>query len=165
MGGVFIYKIGLGFDAHPFTEGRKLIIGGVCIDYEFGLLGHSDADVLIHAVIDAIAGICLNKDKGVLFPDSDPAYKGANSIDLLRKTAFLVDKAGYKVCNIDSTIIAQIPKFTPYIHLMRENIAKALNIETADVSVKATTTEYLGFTGRKEGIAAVANALVIKKQL
>jgi 2-C-methyl-D-erythritol 2,4-cyclodiphosphate synthase len=138
-------------------------VGGVQIDYESGLLGHSDADVLAHAVIDAVAGISLKKDIGALFPDTDDSYKGADSMGLLLQTALLSRQAGYEISNIDSVIIAQRPKFAPYIPAMKENIAKALGISVDDVSVKATTTEYLGFTGRAEGIAAFASALLIKK--
>jgi 2-C-methyl-D-erythritol 2,4-cyclodiphosphate synthase len=127
-------------------------------------LGHSDADVLAHAVIDAIAGVCLGKDIGALFPDDDPNYKNADSIQLLLQTVILARRAGYYICNIDSVIIAQQPKLAPYIPLMKNNIANALEIDVQDVSVKATTTEYLGFTGRKEGIAALAVALVEKNK-
>jgi 2-C-methyl-D-erythritol 2,4-cyclodiphosphate synthase len=138
-------------------------MGGVKIAHEVGLLGHSDADVLVHAVIDALAGICLGKDIGMLFPDTDIAYKDADSLKLLYEAGAMVGKAGYIVSNIDTVIIAQIPKFAPHILEMRENIAKTLGLSPDSVSVKATTTEYLGFTGRKEGIAAVAVALVMKK--
>jgi 2-C-methyl-D-erythritol 2,4-cyclodiphosphate synthase len=126
-------------------------------------LGHSDADVLIHAVIDALAGVCLGKDIGALFPDDDQSFRDADSLGLLLKTAGLVRQAGYEVYNIDSVIIAQLPKFAPHIPTMKENIAKTLGVGVDCVSVKATTTEYLGFTGRKEGIAALATALVAKK--
>ena len=153
-------RIGQGYDVHRLTEGRDLILGGVKIPYEKGLLGHSDADVLTHAVMDALLGAAALGDIGMLFPDSDPAYEGADSIELLKKVGQVLQERGYVVENIDSTIIAQRPKLLPYRPQMAENIAKALGLETSQVSVKATTEEGLGFTGAGEGIAAQAIALL-----
>ncbi|OKP76517.1 2-C-methyl-D-erythritol 2,4-cyclodiphosphate synthase [Paenibacillus helianthi] len=146
--------VGQGFDVHQLVEGRPCIIGGVTIPYEKGLLGHSDADVLLHAVSDAILGALGLGDIGRHFPDTDPAFKDADSLKLLEHVWALARERGYKLGNIDSTIIAQKPKMAPYIPQMIEVIAKALGAETSKVNVKATTTEQLGFTGRGEGIAA-----------
>lgn len=154
-------RIGTGFDTHKLTEGRKLIIGGVEIPFEKGLLGHSDADVLIHAIIDALLGAAALGDIGTHFPDNCDDYKGISSIELLKRTAKLLNESGYGISNIDSTIIAQAPKMAPHIKAMRENIAKALGIEENSVSVKAKTNEHMGFTGRGEGIEARAVALLI----
>lgn len=153
-------RIGQGYDVHRLTEGRDLILGGVKIPYEKGLLGHSDADVLTHAVMDALLGAAALGDIGQLFPDSDPAYEGADSIALLRKVGEVLEDHGYVVENIDSTVIAQRPKLLPYRPEMAENIAEALGLEASQVSVKATTEEGLGFTGSGEGIAAQAIALL-----
>ncbi|MBR1970082.1 MAG: 2-C-methyl-D-erythritol 2,4-cyclodiphosphate synthase [Clostridia bacterium] len=153
-------RIGTGFDTHKLTEGRKLIIGGVEIPFEKGLLGHSDADVLVHAIIDALLGAAALGDIGSHFPDTDEAYKGISSIELLERTAKLLLENGYTVSNIDSTIIVQKPKMAPHIDAMRENIAKALGIDVNFVSVKAKTNEHMGFTGRGEGIEARAVALL-----
>ena len=155
-------RIGQGYDVHRLVEGRKLIIGGVEIPYEKGLDGHSDADVLLHAIMDALLGAAALGDIGVLFPDTDDAYKGADSMVLLEKVHDAVLSEGYSVSNIDATIIAQAPKMRPYIDQMRENIARVLNIGQDQVNVKATTEEMLGFTGRKEGISAIAVALLEK---
>ncbi len=149
-------RIGTGYDVHKLTEGRKLIIGGVEIPHEKGLLGHSDADVLTHAIMDAILGSLALGDIGQHFPDTDPEYEGADSIELLVKVRELLDEKGYVVGNIDATIIAQAPKMKPYIITMRQNIADALELSLDQVSIKATTEEHLGFTGREEGIAAQA---------
>ncbi|MGN7765539.1 2-C-methyl-D-erythritol 2,4-cyclodiphosphate synthase [Paenibacillus sp. 22594] len=146
--------VGQGFDVHQLVKGRPCIIGGVTIPYEKGLLGHSDADVLLHAVSDAILGALGLGDIGRHFPDTDPAFKDADSLKLLEHVWALARERGYKLGNIDSTIIAQKPKMAPYIPQMTEVIAKALGAETSKVNVKATTTEQLGFTGRGEGIAA-----------
>ncbi|MHA6534158.1 2-C-methyl-D-erythritol 2,4-cyclodiphosphate synthase [Paenibacillus sp. BAC0078] len=146
--------VGQGFDVHQLVEGRPCIIGGVTIPYEKGLLGHSDADVLLHAVSDAILGALGLGDIGRHFPDTDPAFKDADSLKLLEHVWALARERGYRLGNIDSTIIAQKPKMAPYIPQMTEIIAKALGAETSRVNVKATTTEQLGFTGRGEGIAA-----------
>lgn len=154
-------RIGHGYDVHRFAENRKCIIGGVEIPYEKGLLGHSDADVLLHAVSDAILGACAMGDIGHLFPDTDPEFEGADSLVLLEKVVEAVVAKGYKVGNIDSTIIAQAPKMAPYINDMRANIAKACNIDIDAVSVKATTEEKLGFTGALQGISAHAVCIML----
>jgi len=155
-----IMRIGQGYDVHRLTEGRKLIIGGVEIPYEKGLDGHSDADVLLHAIMDALLGAAALGDIGLLFPDTDAQFAGADSLKLLQKVKDVLDERGYSICNIDSTVIAQEPKLRPYIDTMRQNIAEALKIDVSQVSVKATTEEHLGFTGRKEGIAAQAIVLI-----
>lgn len=153
-------RIGTGYDVHRFAEGRKLILGGVQIPYEKGLLGHSDADVIVHAIMDALLGAAALGDIGQHFPDSDPAYEGISSLLLLEKCGKLLAEKGYSVGNIDSIIIAQQPKMMPYLEQMRTNIADALQIGIGQVSVKATTEEHLGFTGRGEGIAAQAVCLL-----
>ena len=153
-------RIGHGYDVHRLTEGRALILGGVRIEYEKGLLGHSDADVLIHAVMDALLGAMAMGDIGKLFPDSDPAYKGADSVALLREVGKRIAERGALISNIDATVLAQAPKLAPHISSMRKNIAEALSIPTDLVSVKATTEEGLGFTGSGEGIAAHAVCLI-----
>ena len=153
-------RIGQGYDVHRLVEGRKLIIGGVDIPYEKGLLGHSDADVLLHAVMDALLGAAALGDIGQHFPDTDPAYKGISSIALLKEVGKILQENGYMIENIDSTVIAQRPKLLPYRPQMAENIAAALGIEKEQVSVKATTEEGLGFTGTGEGISAQAIALL-----
>lgn len=153
-------RIGQGYDVHRLVEGRKLIIGGVDIPYEKGLLGHSDADVLLHAVMDALLGAAALGDIGQHFPDSDERYKGISSIALLREVGKILQENGYMIENIDSTVIAQRPKLLPYRPQMAENIAAALGIEKEQVSVKATTEEGLGFTGAGEGISAQAIALI-----
>ncbi len=153
-------KVGLGYDVHPFKEGRKLIVGGVEIDYPQGLDGHSDADVLTHAIADAILGAARCGDIGEHFPPSDPSFLDANSLDLLKESARIVRDAGFEIRDVDSVIIAQAPKFSPFRDAMRQNIATALDVDITCVGIKATTTEKLGFTGRKEGIAASAVALL-----
>ena len=153
-------RIGHGYDVHKLVENRPLIIGGVTIPYEKGLLGHSDADVLTHAVMDALLGAAALGDIGLHFPDSDPAYKGADSIKLLELVGDLLESKMYYVENIDATILAQAPKMRPHIDDMRKNIANALRIELSCVNVKATTEEGLGFTGAGEGIAAHAVCLI-----
>lgn len=153
-------RIGHGYDVHKFAENRKCIIGGVDIPCERGLLGHSDADVLLHAISDAILGAAALGDIGHLFPDTDPEFEGADSLVLLQKVVEVVKEKGYKIGNIDSTVIAQEPKMAPYINSMRENIAKACGCSIDDVSVKATTEEKLGFTGAKQGIAAHAVCII-----
>ena len=152
-------RIGMGYDVHRLTEGRKLIIGGVDIPYEKGLLGHSDADVLLHAIMDALLGAAALGDIGKHFPDSDPAYKGISSMELLDKVGQLLEDNSFLIENIDATIIAQAPKMRPYIDTMRENIARVLQIEVSQVNVKATTEEGLGFTGTGEGISSQAVCL------
>lgn len=153
-------RIGHGYDVHRLTEGRKLILGGVDIPYEKGLLGHSDADVLTHAIMDALLGAAALGDIGKLFPDTDPAYAGADSLMLLERVRERLSKAGYQVGNIDATILAQRPKLAPHIPQMRTNLANRLGIEVDQVSVKATTEEGLGFTGTGEGMAAHAVCLL-----
>lgn len=153
-------RIGHGYDVHKLVEGRKLIVGGVDIPYEFGLLGHSDSDVLLHAISDAILGAAALGDIGGMFPDTDEKWKGADSLVLLEAVVKRVNDEGYVIENIDSTLIAQQPKMKPHILSMRENIAKACGIDVSQVSVKATTEEQLGFTGRKEGISAHAVVLL-----
>lgn len=155
-------RIGHGYDVHAFSENRKCIIGGVEIPYERGLLGHSDADVLLHAISDSLLGAAALGDIGKHFPDTDPEFKGADSLVLLSKVNELLESKGYKVVNVDATVIAQAPKLAPYIIEMRENIAKALKTDVEFISVKATTEEKLGFTGRKEGISAHSVCLIEK---
>lgn len=149
-------RIGMGYDVHQMVEDRRLIIGGVTIPYERGLLGHSDADVLLHAIMDALLGAAALGDIGKHFPDSDPAYEGISSLLLLQKVGELLEKEGFLIENIDATIIAQAPKMRPYIDTMRENIAKVLGLEVSQVNVKATTEEGLGFTGAGQGISSQA---------
>ncbi len=153
-------RVGQGYDVHKLVNGRKLIIGGVEIEHSLGLLGHSDADVLLHAISDALLGAAALGDIGKHFPDTDERYRGADSLKLLALVGVLLSEKGYKIVNIDSTVIAQAPKLAPHIQAMRENIASALNIAVDFVSVKATTEEKLGFTGTREGIAAQAICLV-----
>ena len=157
-------RIGIGYDVHRLEEGRKLILGGVEIPYEKGLMGHSDADVLIHAVMDAMLGAAALGDIGMHFPDTDPAYEGISSMELLRCVGDLLKKHGFYIGNIDSIVIAQRPKLLPYREEMRMNIAKALDLEANRVSVKATTEEGLGFTGSGEGIASQASVLLYEKK-
>ena len=154
-------RIGHGYDVHKLVTGRKLILGGVTIPHEMGLLGHSDADVLAHAVSDALLGAAALGDIGRLFPDNDPKYEGADSIELLRQVCVEVYNRGYAIENIDATVIAQAPKLKPYIEQMRNNLAQACKININQINVKATTEEHLGFTGRKEGIAVHAVCLII----
>ena len=153
-------RIGHGYDVHRLVEGRRLIIGGVEIPHELGLLGHSDADVLLHAISDAILGAAAMGDIGKLFPDTDPAFKDADSLKLLRIVGQRLAANGYKVVNIDAKVIAQAPKLAPHILKMRHNVALALGIDMADVSIKATTEEGLGFSGERLGIAAHAVCLI-----
>lgn len=153
-------RIGHGYDVHRFAPDRRLVLGGVEIPHTEGLLGHSDADVLLHAISDALLGAAALGDIGHLFPDTDPAYKNADSLLLLRKVGARLAAAGYRPTNIDATVIAQAPKLAPYVYEMRKRIAFALGIEISDVSVKATTEEGLGFTGERLGIAAHAVCLI-----
>ena len=153
-------RIGLGYDVHRLTEGRKLILGGVEISYEKGLLGHSDADVLVHAVMDALLGAAALGDIGQPFPDTDPRYSGISSLKLLEHVGTLLEEHGFCVGNIDAVIIAQKPKMAPHIPQMRENIARTLGIAVSQVNVKATTEEGLGFTGQGEGISSQAVCLL-----
>ena len=155
-------RIGQGYDVHQLVEGRKLIMGGVDIPHTRGLLGHSDADVLAHAVADALLGGVRGGDIGKLFPDTDPAYEGADSMKLLAAVADFVRDLGYEILDVDSVIAAQAPKLSPYRDQMRENLARAMGISPENVGVKATTTEHLGFEGRAEGISATAVALLVR---
>lgn len=156
-------RVGIGYDVHRLTEGRKLILGGIEIPYHQGLLGHSDADVLIHAICDALLGAAGLGDIGRHFPDNDDKYKDIDSTVLLAEVGQKLAAEGYYIMNIDSTVVAQSPKLAPYIQSMRERLAEVLNIEVEQINVKATTTEKLGFEGRKEGISAQAVALIAKK--
>ena len=155
-------RIGHGYDVHKLVEGRRLILGGVDIPYEKGLLGHSDADVLLHAISDSLLGAAALGDIGKHFPDTDVAYKNADSLVLLSRVNEIIISAGSKVSNVDATVIAQAPKLAMHIEQMRKNIAKALSVELCDISVKATTEEKLGFTGRGEGISAHAVCIIEK---
>lgn len=157
-------RIGHGYDVHRFCQGDHIVIGGVKIAYNKGLLAHSDGDVLAHAIADSLLGACAKRDIGFHFPDSDEAYKNIDSMILLSRVAELLANNGYVISNIDSTVIAQSPKMSPYIEEMRINIAKALNISLDQINVKATTEEKLGFTGREEGISAHAVALIMNKE-
>lgn len=155
-----LMRVGMGYDVHKLTEGRKLILGGVDIPWEKGLLGHSDADVLIHAIMDALLGAAALGDIGKHFPDTDPAYKGISSVKLLVHVAGLLKENDYAIGNIDATIIAQKPKMAPHIPTMRENIAEALGIKISQLNIKATTEEGLGFTGQGQGISSQAICLL-----
>jgi 2-C-methyl-D-erythritol 2,4-cyclodiphosphate synthase len=157
-----MYRIGNGFDVHRFSPDRKLILGGVEIPHESGLIGHSDADVLLHAITDALLGALGEKDIGFHFPDTDPKFKDISSITILKETDRILKSGKYEIVNIDSYIICQLPKLAPYIDSMKSNISDALGIKKSDIGIKATTTEYLGFTGREEGIAVTAIVLIKK---
>jgi len=156
-----VFRVGFGYDVHRLTSGRPLILGGVTIPHNTGLDGHSDADVLTHALIDALFGALAMGDIGTHFPDTDPAYKDCSSIKLLETTAGMLRRRGWYVSNVDTTICAQVPKIAPFIFRMRRNLAAAMDVETGRISVKATTTERLGFVGRIEGIASYAVVSVI----
>lgn len=156
-------KIGIGYDVHRLEKGRKLIIGGVEIPYDKGLLGHSDADVLIHAIMDSILGAMGMGDIGKHFPDTDKSYKDISSMILLEKVYKIMINNGYEIGNIDTVVIAQKPKLAPYVHIMRENIKEVLNTSLDNINIKATTTEWLGFEGREEGISAVSVCILNKK--
>ncbi|MCR1898693.1 2-C-methyl-D-erythritol 2,4-cyclodiphosphate synthase [Irregularibacter muris] len=153
-------RIGMGYDVHAFGRERKLILGGVTIPYEKGLLGHSDADVLIHGIMDSLLGAAALGDIGQHFPDTDPQYKGISSMELLKQVMNLIEQQGYEIGNIDATIAAQKPKLAPYIEEMRENIADLLKISKNQINIKATTTERLGFVGREEGISSYCISLL-----
>jgi len=157
-----MYRIGNGFDVHRFSPDRKLILGGVEILHELGLVGHSDADVLLHAITDALLGALGEKDIGFHFPDTDSKFKDISSITILKETDRILKSGKYEIVNIDSAIICQLPKLAPYIDSMKSNISDALGIKKSDIGIKATTTEHLGFTGREEGIAATAIVLIKK---
>lgn len=158
-------RTGFGFDVHAFAENRKLILGGIEIPYEKGLLGHSDADVLTHAIMDALLGAAAEGDIGKHFPDTSPEFKGAFSMDLLKKTMEIIRNKGYEVNNIDATVAAERPKLAGYIDEMVNNYAQVMNLYSEDINVKATTTEKLGFTGREEGIAAFAVCTIYKVKI
>ena len=157
------YRIGQGYDVHRLVPDRKLILGGVEIPWEKGLLGHSDADVILHAIMDALLGAAALGDIGQHFPDTDPRYAGADSLELTKEVGNILTRAGWEIVNIDSTIVAQRPKLAEYIPEMRRNTARALGLEVSCVSIKATTEEHLGFTGRGEGICAQAVALLRRR--
>ena len=157
----FDFRVGFGFDSHPLTAGRRLVLGGVDIPHDRGLAGHSDGDVLVHAMMDALLGAANLGDKGVHFPSSDPQYQDISSLLLLTKVGVLLDAAGWRVSNLDATITAQNPRLGPFIQSMREQAAKALSLPPGRISVKATTTDHLGFVGRDEGIAAYAVASIV----
>lgn len=157
-------RVGIGYDVHRLTEGRKLVLGGVNIEYQYGLDGHSDADVLIHAIMDALLGAAALGDIGRHFPDTDEKYRGISSISLLEHVARLLDEKGYEVGNVDAVVIAQAPKLAPYIEQMRKNIAEALSVDPGQISIKATTEEGLGFTGERKGISSQAVCLIKGRQ-
>ncbi len=157
------YRTGMGYDVHPFAEGRPLILGGISIPYHQGLAGHSDADCLVHAICDALLGAISEGDLGRHFPDSDPRYQDVESLLLLKKVVEMVKRKGFRIANIDATIVAQAPKLAPYRAQMEEKIAQTAGVEQGQVNVKATTTEGMGFAGRGEGIAAYAVVLVEKR--
>ena len=157
------FRIGIGFDLHRLEPGNQLTIGGISIPHERSLVGHSDGDVLIHAVTDALLGACGLGNIGEIFPDTDPRFKGISSVHFLKRTAELIRKKGYEIGNIDSTICLQDPKVNPHIPDMQACLAKVMGIPVNDISIKATTTEHLGFVGKKEGVAAFATVLIIKQ--
>lgn len=158
-----MFRIGQGYDVHKLVEDRKLILGGVDIPHEMGLLGHSDADVLVHAIMDSMLGALALGDIGHFFPDTDQKFKDTDSLELMREICRIIDEKGYTIGNIDATVIAQSPKLAPYIYSMRENIARTCGCDVSQVSIKATTEEKLGFTGQKLGISAHAVTLMIRK--
>ena len=157
------FRVGIGFDAHPLAAGRSLVLGGVTIPYQMGLTGHSDGDVLVHAIMDALLGAAGLGDKGEHFPSTDPQYKDISSLVLLSRVASLLDSGGWRVCNVDATMLAQQPRLGPFIQPMREHAAAALSLPPERVSIKVTTTDYMGFIGREEGIAACAVASLVTK--
>jgi len=158
-------RVGFGYDVHPLVPGRKLFLGGVEIEWHQGLQGHSDADVLIHAICDALLGAAGKGDLGRHFPDSDPRYKDVPSSELLKEVKDMVEREGFQVGNIDATIVAQRPKLSPYIPKMERTVASILGVEPSRVNIKATTTEHLGFTGREEGMAAYAVTILLREEL
>ena len=158
------FRVGIGFDAHPLAAGRRLVLGGVDIPYHLGLSGHSDGDVLVHAIMDALLGAAGLGDKGVHFPSSDPQYKDISSLTLLEAVARLVGQDGWRISNVDATMLAQKPKLAPFIQTMREQAGKALAIPVERVGIKVTTTDYMGFVGREEGIAACAVASLLAER-
>ena len=155
------FRVGIGFDSHPLTDGRRLVLGGVDIPHDLGLAGHSDGDVLVHSMLDALLGAADLGDKGQHFPSSDPQYKDISSLLLLQRVAALLADSGWRVSNVDATMLAQTPRLGPFIPAMKENTSAALSLPPGRVSIKATTTDYLGFVGRAEGIAACAVACVV----
>ena len=155
-------RIGMGYDVHAFAENRKLIVGGVDIDFDKGLLGHSDADVLVHSIMDSILGALAQGDIGKHFPDNEAQFKDISSMELLKRVYYIMSENGYKIGNIDATIVAQMPKMAAFIEQMRENIAEVLSCQVKDINIKATTTEWLGFEGREEGIASYSVCLLEK---
>ena len=157
-------RVGMGYDVHKLVEGRDLILGGVKIPYEKGLLGHSDADVLLHAIMDALLGAAALGDRGKHFPDTDPKYKGANSLDLLAHIYEMMNEMGYQIGNVDATILAERPKMAPHIMAMRKNIAAVLHCDMEDISIKATRGEKLGFVGNEEGIVSLSVCILEKKR-
>lgn len=159
------YRVGLGFDAHAFQEGRRLVLGGVEIPHDRGLAGHSDADVLVHALMDALLGACGERDIGERFPDTDPAYRGISSLVLLEEVMGLAAEKGYRVVNVDCIVVAQEPRLSLHIQEMRSRVSALLRIPVEQVGIKATTTEGMGFTGRGEGIAALATALLARRDV
>ena len=158
------FRVGIGFDAHPLAAGRRLVLGGVDIPYHLGLSGHSDGDVLVHAIMDELLGAAGLGDKGVHFPSSDPQYKDISSLTLLEAVARLVEQDGWRISNVDATMLAQKPKLAPFIQTMREQAGKALAIPVDRVGIKVTTTDYMGFVGREEGIAACAVASLLAER-
>ena len=162
MSGINI-RVGYGYDVHRYAEGRELILGGITVPAPRGLLGHSDADVLLHAIADALLGAAAMRDIGYHFPDTDPRYAGADSMVLLREVLMLLRERDYRVGNIDATIVAEAPKLNPFIPLMQERIAETLDLSTDEISIKATTNERMGFVGREEGMAAHAVALIYRE--
>lgn len=158
------YRVGIGFDAHPLVEGRRLVLGGVDVPYEFGLSGHSDGDVLVHAVMDALLGAAGLGDKGVHFPSSDPRFKDISSLVLLAQVGSLVAQAGWRISNVDATMLAQNPRLGSFISTMKQHTSEALSVPPERVSIKVTTTDYMGFIGREEGIAACAVASLLTRQ-
>ncbi|NOY52295.1 MAG: 2-C-methyl-D-erythritol 2,4-cyclodiphosphate synthase [Deltaproteobacteria bacterium] len=157
-------RIGQGYDAHRLTDGRKLVLGGVTLPFERGLLGHSDADVLVHSICDALLGAAAMGDLGTHFPDTDDEYQGISSLDLLSRVNEMLERCGYRIGNIDATIIAERPRMIEFIPAMRENISITLGIYPSEVNIKATTTEGMGYTGKGEGIASIASALIQKTE-
>jgi len=159
-----LFRVGFGYDVHRLVEGRELVLGGIMIPYKYGLLGHSDADVLIHSIIDAILGAISRGDIGQHFPDTDPRYKGIKSTEMLKEVVRWTDEKGYKINNVDATIVAERPKLAPYIDDMKSRLSEEMSINVTNISIKATTNEGLGFIGRGEAIASYAVVMIIEKE-
>ena len=159
-----MFRVGFGYDVHRLVEGRELVLGGIMIPYKYGLLGHSDADVLIHSIIDAILGAISRGDIGQHFPDTDPRYKGIKSTEMLKEVVRWTDEKGYKINNVDATIVAERPKLAPYIDDMKSRLSEEMSINVTNISIKATTNEGLGFIGRGEAIASYAVVMIIEKE-